>query len=133
MPRYEAEGVYLECMKQIINRQNQKHRRKILRANLTEEEKIIWAVLKKYFPEYKTRRQFGIGPYIVDFYIYSLQLAVELDGSQHVDNRDYDAERDRYLALLGITTLRFWNSDIRNNLSGVVLSIQKYITNYSNS
>ncbi len=118
-------------MERIYNLFPQKSRRRSLRKSMTEEEIIVWSMLKKYFPNIQFRRQFGIKYYIVDFYCPRYKLAIEIDGSQHLDNRDYDTERDRYLASLGITTLRFWNADIRNNLSSVIVSINNSINDYS--
>jgi len=119
-------------MKKIFNRENKKQYRRELRKRLTTEELIVWSMLKKYFSLYKCRRQFGIGPYIADFYIYALQLVIEIDGSQHLENMDYDLERDQYLESLGITTLRYWNHDVRNNLDGVIISLEDYIKKYTN-
>jgi len=45
----------------------------------------------------KFRRQHGIGPYIVDFYCKEKNLIIELDGSQHKDEKEYDKERDNYV------------------------------------
>jgi very-short-patch-repair endonuclease len=47
-----------------------------------------------------------------------------LDGSQHLENKSYDAEREKYFASIGITTLRFWNSEVDINLDGVIEKIR---------
>ena len=41
----------------------------------------------------KFRRQFPIGPYVVDFVCLSYKLVIELDGGQHVEQIDYDNKR----------------------------------------
>jgi hypothetical protein len=52
-----------------MNRQIQKERRKELRSNATISEKRLWKFLNKKQQDFKFRRQHGIGPYIVDFYL----------------------------------------------------------------
>jgi very-short-patch-repair endonuclease len=47
-------------------------------------------------------------------------LAIEIDGSQHLENKEYDKERTNYLSILGIKVLRFWNNEINININGVV-------------
>jgi very-short-patch-repair endonuclease len=56
---------------------------KSLRANLTEEETILWRRLKEDIANYKFRRQHSISNYIVDFYCHKLKLVIEIDGSIH--------------------------------------------------
>lgn len=65
------------------------------------------------------RRQAPIGPFVVDFVDFGRRLVVEIDGSQHADN-PADRRRDRWLASRGFRVLRFWNSDIRQTLPGVL-------------
>jgi very-short-patch-repair endonuclease len=57
-------------------------KRKILRNQSTEEERILWSVLKnKKFNNLKFRRQHSFHFYILDFYCPEKRLAIELDGS----------------------------------------------------
>lgn len=72
---------------------------------------------------YKWRRQVSIGNYVADFYCREKLLAVELDGMEHLRNKVYDQERSKFFELLGIKTLRFWNSELHKNLSLVVEKI----------
>jgi very-short-patch-repair endonuclease len=97
--------------------------RKSLRHNLTEEEVILWSVLKNNKWGYKFRRQHSISNFIADFFCPSKRLIIELDGSQHLDNQEYDRERTDYFESLGIKVIRFWNIEIRNNLYGVMIKI----------
>ena len=61
-----------------------KTRRRELRVNQTDTEKIIWQKLRnKQVNGFKFFRQYSIGAYIVDFYCSELRLVVELDGYQH--------------------------------------------------
>lgn len=57
----------------------------------------------------------------MDFYIAEAKLVIELDGSQHfeVEGQRTDAQRDAYLQALGLTVLRYANSDVNRNFNGV--------------
>jgi very-short-patch-repair endonuclease len=59
---------------------------------------------------------------VLDFYCPSLRLAIELDGAQHNEekHKDRDRRRDAWFTGRDVTTLRFWNSDVITNLSGVL-------------
>ncbi|MHB8831344.1 MAG: endonuclease domain-containing protein, partial [Patescibacteria group bacterium] len=89
-----------------------KARRKDLRSNMTRAEIHLWSFLKKLQLEgLKFRRQYGVGPYILDFYCPEERLAIELDGSAH-DSEEaytYDQERTNYLNGLDIKVIRFEN------------------------
>ncbi|MBI4745618.1 MAG: DUF559 domain-containing protein [Deltaproteobacteria bacterium] len=70
-----------------------KERRRELRRNQTEAEKLLWARLRnKQIHGIKFFRQFSIGAYVLDFYSSTIKLAVELDGGQHAgkDAQEYD-------------------------------------------
>jgi len=91
-----------------------------LRRNMTKEERRLWyEYLREY--QYQFRRQVTFGNYILDFYCSAAKLAVELDGSQHYEmaGQKYDESRTAYLNGLGIHVLRFSNTDVMRNLSGV--------------
>ena len=66
------------------------------------------------------RNQHAIGHYIVDFCAPRRKLIVELDGSQHLDQKEYDEERTTYLELRGYKVLRFWNHDVMNHIDEVL-------------
>ena len=100
-----------------------KSRRVELRKNQTPQEIILWAHLRGAQMGFKFKRQHSVGPYILDFYCPDKKLAIELDGSQHLTNKEYDQERTDYLLVLGINTIRFWNSEINNNINGVLQEI----------
>lgn len=72
--------------------------------------------------ELKLRRQQVIEPYIVDFYCYEIGLVIELDGGQHntEDGRAYDVERTQFLEALGLTVVRYWNSDVLGRVDVVL-------------
>jgi very-short-patch-repair endonuclease len=95
-----------------------------LRKNPTAAELSLWQALHAHqVSGVHFRRQHAIGPYIVDFCSPRHKLIVEVDGGQHLDQQDYDAERTRFLESKGYRVLRFWNSDVLNNLNGVVMVI----------
>ena len=93
---------------------------KALRKNMTKEERHLWYDFLKNLP-IMIHRQKVIGNYIVDFYIAEAKLVIELDGSQHfeTEGKQADAVRDEYLQSLGLTVLRYANSDVNRNFNGV--------------
>jgi very-short-patch-repair endonuclease len=92
-----------------------------LRREGTDVERRLWQKLRNaQLDGARFRRQHPAGRYILDFYCPTLQLAVELDGGQHAQAESQDRERDEWFRQRGVTVLRFWNSDITENLSGVL-------------
>ena len=71
----------------------------------------------------KFRRQYQIYPFIVDFCCLERRLIVELDGGQHAERHDYDARRSQYLQRRGFTIVRFWNSEVMDDIDGVLARI----------
>ena len=107
---------------------------KILRKNMTKEERHLWYDFLKLLP-ITVNRQKVVGNYIVDFYCAEAKLVIELDGSQHFENqgRNNDKIRDSYLEKLGLKILRYSNSDVNRNFSGVCEDILKNISTSSAS
>jgi very-short-patch-repair endonuclease len=92
-----------------------------LRHNLTPAEEKLWAHLRTHrMADAHFRRQHAIGNYIVDFCAPRRKLIVELDGSQHLEQEEYDAERTEFLKSKGYKVLRFWNNDVMNNIDSVL-------------
>ena len=93
--------------------------------NATRQEGVLWHTYLKTCP-INFARQFRIGDYIVDFYAPSVKLAIELDGSQHYEERnaDYEKVRTNFLEANGITVLRFTNVDIDRHLKRTVEQIE---------
>src|SRR5215831_16584294 len=105
----------------LVNNPTLKQRRRELRANATPGETVLWTYLqRRQVLGKKFRRQFSIGPYILDFFCPECDLAVELDGSPHfaMFNDDYQFKRSEYLKSLGIHVLRFENREVFRNLEG---------------
>ncbi|OGQ13178.1 MAG: DNA-cytosine methyltransferase [Deltaproteobacteria bacterium RBG_19FT_COMBO_46_12] len=108
-----------------------KQRRRELRRNQTEAEKVLWAHLRnKQFYRMKFFRQYSIGPYILDFYCPTMKLAVELDGGQHnlCENKEYDLARSEYLKAQAIDVIRFWNHDVLLDIQSVLVELALKIT-----
>ncbi len=51
---------------------------------------------------------------------FECKLIVELDGSQHLDQLEYDERRTRWLEAQGFRVARYWNIDVQLNPEGVV-------------
>ncbi|AYO78457.1 endonuclease domain-containing protein [Sphingobium yanoikuyae] len=92
-----------------------------LRNGQTDAERMTWLRISRYRPRFT--RQLVIGPYIVDLACRSAKLAIEFDGSQHLDAQAYDERRSLFLREQGWTVLRFWNGDVIENPDGVVEAI----------
>ncbi len=91
-----------------------------LRRELTPAEARLWAYLRgNKLHGVSFRRQHAIGNFIVDFCSIKKKLVIELDGSQHIDRREYDEQRRDFLEARGYKVLRFWNRDIMNDLDTV--------------
>lgn len=96
-------------------------RAKELRHEQTPAEAKLWAYLRAHRADgVGFRRQHAIGPYIVDFCAPRRKLIVEVDGSQHLEQQEYDAERTAFLEALGYRVLRFFNGDVMNKIEEVV-------------
>ena len=92
-----------------------------LRDEQTEAEAKLWVRLRAHrMGGVHFRRHHAIGKYIVDLCAPRRKLVIELDGSQHIQQEEYDAERTKYLQSLGYRVLRFWNSDVINRIEDVM-------------
>ena len=94
---------------------------KELHRNLSQAEAKLWKHLRAHrMSDVHFRNQHAIGNYIVDFCAPRRKLIIELDGSQHLEQKEYDEERTRYLETRGYRILRFWNNDIMNDIETVL-------------
>ena len=94
-------------------------------------EVLLWNELKrKKMLGYDCDRQRPIDEYIVDFYCKALMLAIEIDGESHnseeADVRD--KVRQKRLESLGVRFLRFTDSDVKQNMDGVLHAIRNWIS-----
>ncbi|MBO6087080.1 DUF2817 domain-containing protein [bacterium] len=101
-----------------------------LRNNMTKQEVILWQYLKeRQILGVKFRRQAVIGRYICDFVSFEKKIVIEIDGGQHNfgEQEQKDKYRDNFLKSQGFKILRFWNTDIDKNISGVIETIKNTI------
>jgi very-short-patch-repair endonuclease len=98
-----------------------------LRKTLTPQEVKIWNHLRSWRDQgFHFRRQAPRHKFIVDFVCLKYRLVVEIDGGQHAleAHRSSDTARDEDLARGNFRILRFWNSDVDQNLTGVLETIR---------
>ena len=99
-------------------------RARALRNNMTDAEKALWADLRRDRLGVRFRRQVVFDQrYILDFYAPCVRLAVEVDGSQHIERGQEDRLRTAYLVRRGISVLRFWNNEVLQEKAAVVQAI----------
>lgn len=112
-------------MLQRYNRITEKELRQTLRKNMPKAEVLLWSRLKSEQLGCKFRRQYSVGPYSVDFYCAETRQAVETDGESHFEHgaAERDNRRQQYIESMGIEFLRFTNTDIYENLEGVLQTI----------
>jgi len=95
-----------------------------LRGEMTPAEKILWQELRGHrLGGYHFRRQQIIAGFIVDFFCQAKDMVIEVDGEIHQSQKEYDVERDKILAEMGLCILRFSNQDIFQNLPQVLKKI----------
>ena len=99
-------------------------RAKELHRNMTPVEIKLWVYLRAHrVKDVHFRNQHAIGNFVVDFCAPRRKLIIELDGSQHLEQEAYDAERTVFLESKGYRILRFWNSQVMNDIKGVLRAI----------
>ncbi|MEI6191258.1 MAG: endonuclease domain-containing protein [bacterium] len=99
--------------------------RRDLRNNPTPEENVLWQQIRNSKLGLKFRRQHSIGNFIADFYCPAKKLIIEIDGKQHLHNKEKDNERSNYLESLGYKIIRFWNEEVSKDINGVIEKIKK--------
>jgi len=99
---------------------------KDLRKRITETELLLWQHLRaKRFEGLKFRRQQPIGKYIVDFVCFEKKIIIELDGGQHVlqKEKQKDIGRDQWFETQGYKILRFWDDEVLTKTQAVLDAI----------
>ena len=107
-----------------------------LRNNATKSEIILWKSLSgKQCLGYDFHRQKPLGEFIVDFFCHELMLAIEVDGVSH--NQDQvmkkDQKKELFLNSIGITIVRFQDSDIYPDNRDALAEIERYIHAHQNN
>jgi len=86
---------------------------RMLRKNQTDAERALWQRLRnRQLLGVKFRRQVPIKGYVADFAALEIKLIIELDGSQHIENKEADEIRTGFLQREGYKVIRFWNNDV---------------------
>jgi very-short-patch-repair endonuclease len=99
-----------------------------LRRESTPTENLLWLSLRRNTLGIRFRRQHPIGPYVLDFFCYKLNLCIELDGEVHQKflANERDNARTAYLNQQGITVLRYSNDVVYQNLEAIIQSIKHF-------
>jgi len=101
-----------------FNKSSEKIKRRKLRQNPTEAEKLIWRFLRKrQLLGHKFKRQYSIDHFVIDFYCPELKLAVEVDGATHNESgrKEYDIRREKYLEKFGLNFVRIKDEELFGN------------------
>jgi very-short-patch-repair endonuclease len=104
-----------------------KARARRLRESQTSAEAKLWQALRnRQLARWKFRRQHPIDRYIVDFVTLDGKLIVEVDGVMHSTSSEIERDRTRteVLEACGFLVIRVSNSDVYENLEGVLEFIE---------
>ena len=104
-----------------------------LRNNATKAERVLWHSLSgKQCFGYDFHRQKPIGNYIVDFFCQELMLAIEVDGVFHnqITVQIKDKEKEEFLNRIGVTVLRFQDSEIYPENRDALRAIEEYVLEF---
>ncbi len=100
---------------------------------MTFSEVKLWNEIKNgLLMGYDFERQRPIGNYIIDFFCKDLQLAIEVDGITHFDEKviQKDEIRQEELERIGVSFLRFDAMLVINNIEAVLNEIREWIMAY---
>jgi very-short-patch-repair endonuclease len=117
-------------MTRIFNKSKEKQKRRTLRSNMTNAEKLLWQrIRKRQIKGKRFLRQFSVGEYVIDFHCPEIRLAIEVDGNTHnsKDEIEYDLTRQSEIENFGIIFLRIKNEEIFKNIDNVILKIMESI------
>lgn len=103
-----------------------------LRNASTDAERALWQRLRmRQLDGCKFRRQHPFGDYIVDFACLERRLVIELDGGQHADSMEADAQRTACLEDAGFRVLRFWNNQVFEEMDGMLETILRALQEHA--
>lgn len=94
-----------------------------LRQRQTRSEEIIWEMVrnrklvgKKFLRQHPVIYSFYKRPlyFVADFYCAEAKLILEIDGSVHNYQEEYDSQREFILKQKGLTVLRIKNEELKN-------------------
>src|SRR3546814_4200207 len=102
---------------------------KKLREDATDAERKLWYHLRrKQVGGLRSRRQYPLGPYIVDFVCLPARLVIEVDGGQHAEQVERDTMRTAWLESQGFRVIRFWNNEVLYSIEGVLHIIGEHLS-----
>ena len=99
-----------------------------LRRDMTAAERALWTALRGGALGFKVRAQHVIRGWIVDFYVASAGLVIELDGGVHDAQREEDERRTAALAEENLRVIRFRNEEVLDELPRVIERIVDAVT-----
>ena len=94
-----------------------------LRVDAPEPERRLLLALREAFPHLKWRHQTPVGPFYADILCFSERLVIEVDGDTHATTEGRDATRAKLIEQEGYRVLRVTNTDVTQNLEGVIENI----------
>jgi len=95
-----------------------------LRKRMTDAERLLWRHLRnRELGGWKFKRQYPVGPYIVDFICVDKNVVIEVDGAQHAENEDSDLHRSAFLNKMGYRVFRLWNNQVLQETEAVLEAI----------
>jgi very-short-patch-repair endonuclease len=91
---------------------------------MTHAESILWKHLRgRRFAGFKFRRRHPIGPFFADLACHECKVIIEVDGVSHLGQKYRDERRSDYLREYGWLVLRFWNTEVYDELESVLEAI----------
>ncbi|KAB2879818.1 endonuclease domain-containing protein [bacterium] len=117
-------------MNKIFNQKIQKEKRRALRKRSTRSEHMLWQNLRnRGIDGFKFRRQFSVGPFVLDFYCPELKLAIEVDGYSHdsEEAKKYDAERQEIIETYGVVFVRIRDEEVKENIELAIIKIKDQV------
>src|SRR5436190_24320541 len=97
-----------------------------LRRQPVPTEQLLWRHLRgRRFADFKFRRQHPVGPLFADMACHECRLIVELDGETHLGQGSHDEQRTEFLRSQGWLVLRFWNTQVYEELEAVLETIYR--------
>jgi len=96
-----------------------------MRKHPTPAEHILWQEFRARRRGYKVRRQHPmLHKYIVDFYVASARLVIEVDGNGHTFEKDEPRTCD--LIQSGVRVIRFTNKQVYDKLPYVLAKVDRF-------
>ncbi len=104
-----------------------------LRQSDVPAEARLWRILRnRALGGFKFRRQHPINGYVVDFACLKYKVVVEADGETHLERRRQDNRRTHALEMEGWLVLRFWNTEVYDEMEAVQEAIYQACVRRSN-